>query len=317
MLKRTLGNTGIQISEIAFGGVEIGVPYGIGVKSEVDMLAETDAIRLLHQALDEGINFFDTARLYGESERIMGKAFVGRRQEVVLATKCRHFKGRDGQIPPYTSLNDIIRDSIAESLRTLRTDYVDIYMLHYADLDILANDDVLKIFQKLRDDGFVRAIGVSVYKTEETAKAIEMGGWNAIQLPFNLMDQSQRYHFARAAEQGVGIIVRSVLMRGFLSDRAVGLHPALRAVERHIRRYNDFLGADFDGLPQLATQFALGHGDVSSVLVGIDKQEYLAAALRTVKGRPMDKQLLTELQGMAYPEPAFLNLAEWDKNGWL
>ena len=90
MIKRTLGNTGIHVSEIAFGGVEIGVPYGIGVKSAADMLSVKEAINLLHTAIDSGINFFDTARMYGTSENIMGNAFKSRRSEVVIATKCRH-----------------------------------------------------------------------------------------------------------------------------------------------------------------------------------------------------------------------------------
>ncbi|GGC13978.1 D-threo-aldose 1-dehydrogenase [Parapedobacter defluvii] len=317
MKKRALGNTGIQISEIAFGGVEIGIPYGIGVKSEADMLTEADAIKLLHNALGHGINFFDTARLYGESERIMGNAFFGRRQETILATKCRHLRDSEGKIPPYAALNELVRTSLKESLRALRTDYIDLYMVHYADIDLLANEDVLNLFTKLREEGTVRAIGVSVYKTEETRQAIQAHVWNAIQLPFNLMDQSQGQYFNDAAQNGIGIIVRSVLMRGMLSDRRAKLHPALKDVETHLAKYRELLRAGFTDLPQLATKFALAHPEVSAVLVGIDKQAYLEDALNAVKGVYMDDDLLKEAQALAYPDPAFLNLAEWDKNGWL
>lgn len=317
MHRRALGNTGLQVSEIAFGGVEIGVPYGIGVKSEADMLGEEEAIVLLLNALDRGINFFDTARLYGESERIMGRAFAGRRSEVVLATKCRHFKQADGSIPPSALLERIVRQSLQDSLAMLQTDYVDLFMLHYADLDILGNEDILRIFQLLKEEGQVRAIGISVYKTEETQQAIAMGGWDAIQLPFNLMDQGQGRYFSQAAAKGIGIIVRSVLMRGLLSDRASALHPALHDVALHIRKYRDLLSDDFQDLPQLATKFALSHKEVSAVLVGIDKQRYLDEALRTVEGDYMNEALLQQAQSMAYPQQEFLNLAEWDKNGWL
>ena len=89
MNKRTLGRTSLKVSEIAFGGVEIGMSYGIGVNSHNDMLSEKEAIRLLHEAADTGINFFDTARAYGKSEHIMGKAFADRRESVVISTKCR------------------------------------------------------------------------------------------------------------------------------------------------------------------------------------------------------------------------------------
>lgn len=317
MRKRALGNTDIQISEIAFGGVEIGMPYGIGVKSEADMLSERDAVRLLWEALDQGINFFDTARLYGQSERIMGNAFHGKREQVVLATKCRHLKQSEGRIPAYAELNEIVRESLKESLEALRTDYIDLYMVHYADLDLLANEDLLRVFTKLREEGTVRAIGVSVYKTEETRQAIQVSEWNAVQLPFNLMDQSQGKYFMDAAREGIGVIVRSVLMRGMLSDWMPKLHPALKDVEVHLGRYRRLLRAGFRHLPQLATKFALAHPEVSAVLVGIDKKEYLKDALDAVSGVYMDDALLKEAQSLAYPDPAFLNIAEWDKKGWL
>jgi len=317
MQKRALGNTGIQVSEVAFGGVEIGLPYGIGVKSKADMLTEADAIKLLRDALDRGINFFDTARLYGESERIMGNAFYGRRQEVILATKCRHLKGSDGKIPSYKVLDELVYASLKESLKALRTDHIDLYMVHYADADLLTNEDVLRIFTKLREEGIVRAIGVSVYKTEETRQAIQAQAWNAVQLPFNLMDQSQGQYFRDAAQSGMGIIVRSVLMRGMLSDRMSQLHPALKDVEIHLARYRELLREGFVHLPQLATKFALAHPEVSAVLIGIDKQAYLEDALDAVKGVSMDDGLLKEAQALAYPDPAFLNLTEWDKKGWL
>src|SRR6188474_2735420 len=122
--KRSLGKTGIEISEIAFGGVEIGIPYGIGINDHADMLTHQEAIHLLHAAMDSGINFFDTARLYGESETIMGKAFHDRRDRIVLASKCTHFRDADGKIPSYQKLKQIIEDSLAVSLKELQSDYI-------------------------------------------------------------------------------------------------------------------------------------------------------------------------------------------------
>ncbi len=317
MKRKRLGNTGIEVSEIAFGGVEIGMPYGIGVKSAVDMLAEDAAIRLLNKALDRGINFFDTARLYGESERIIGKAFQGKREQIVLATKCTHFKQPDGTVPTFPRLKDVVRNSLSESLKMLRTEYIDLYMVHYADGDVLEDDGVLRIFTELKDEGYVRAVGVSVYKPEETRIAVTSGVWDAIQLPFNLLDQSHGKHFEEALHQGVGIIVRSVLMRGMLTNRIQQLHPALYKVEKYIHSYRKLLDGKFNGLPQFATQFALSHDAVSSVLVGIDKHQYLEEALACATGQYFDEALLKQAKSMAYPQPEFLNLAEWDKNGWL
>lgn len=318
MEKKKLGQTGIDISEVAFGGVEIGVPYGIGVHNEEDMLAEQDAIRLLHRAIDEGINFFDTARLYGESERIMGSAFENRREEVVLASKCRHFRQGDGTLVPRQDVERYVYDSLEESLRMLRTDYIDLYMVHYADREIFEMEEVAQVFSALRDKGVVRAIGVSVYKPEETEIAVSSGVWDAVQLPFNLMDQAHGIHFQQAKEQGVGIIVRSVLMRGMLTDRLQKLHPELYHVEQHIQQYRTLAATTgFTGLPQFATQFALSHDAVSSVLVGIDKVEYLKEAIASASGSYFDEELLKQAQSMGFPQPELLNLSEWDKKGWL
>lgn len=319
MRKKLLGKSGIEVSEIAFGGVEIGVPYGIGVHCEADMLAENEAIKLLHQAIDQGINFFDTARLYGDSERIMGNAFSDRRNQVILASKCRHFRQTDGKLIPSKQVRKYILDSLEESLNTLQTDYLDLYMVHYADEEIFKVEEVSEAFYELKQKGIVRSIGVSVYKPQETKIAIEAGIWDAIQLPFNLMDQSHGIHFDAALKAGVGIIVRSVLMRGMLTDRFEKLHPELYKVESHIKQYRDLLKytGGFEGLPQFATQFALSHDAVASVLVGIDKESYLYDAVACATGNYFTDTMLKQVQQLGYPNPEELNLAEWDKKGWL
>lgn len=316
MKTRKLGKTGIEVSEIAFGGVEIGIPYGIGVNSHADMLSRDKAVELLYEALDKGINFFDTARLYGESESIMGEAFHDRRDKVILSTKCRHFKDNDGKIPSYNSLKKTIETSLEESLGHLKTDYVDVFMLHQADLGILNNDDVKEIFTKLKASGKTRAIGASTYTAEETKKAIEKG-WEVVQLPFNLMDQRQGENFGYAKENGVGIVIRSVLMKGLLSDKGIGLHPALQDVENHIKKYHEILTDDITEISTLATRFALSFKEVASVLVGIDRPEYLDKALFAVSGKLLDPIDLLKAKDLAYPDPDFLDLPKWDRMGWL
>lgn len=315
--KRLLGRTGLSVSEIAFGGVEIGIPYGINVHDRSDMLSHAEAVQLLHAAIDGGINFFDTARLYGESETIMGKAFHDRREQVVLCTKCRHFRDADGRIPSYEILYKTIRDSLEESLRELQTDHVDIFMLHQSDLEILEHEAVSRIFRELKETGMIRATGASTYATAETEKAIESGAWDVIQLPFNLMDQRQQALFALAAEKGVGLVIRSVLLKGLLSNRGRGLHPALKEVEAHVERYSSLLSDAIPDLPALATKFALSFEEVSAVLVGIDRAEYLAQALQTANGHYLNKPARAAAQQLRYPDPSFLDLPKWDRMGWL
>lgn len=319
MLKRPLGKTGIEVSEIAFGGVEIGMPYGIGIKNRSDMTPEAEAIKLLHTSVEAGINYFDTARMYGNSETIMGKAFVDRRDKVILETKCKHFLHKDGTIPEYHTLKNIIETSLSESLKELKTDYVDVFMLHQAKIEILENEDVSQIFLNLKKYGKVRAIGVSTYSLEETKKSIESGIWEIIQLPFNLLDQRQQKLFSLASREGVGITIRSVLLKGLLTNRAKtkNLHPALKDVQNHIKKYFELLEEPITELPSLATKFPLSFKEVSSVLVGIDRLEYLHKSLEAANGYYLDRSSLWKAQALAYPDPVFLNLSKWDRMGWL
>lgn len=317
MNKRRLGNTSMEVSEIAFGGVEIGLPYGIGIQSEKDMLNEKEAIDLLHASLDAGINFFDTARLYGNSETIMGKAFAGKRQNVILSTKCRRFRNKEGQLLPNNELKKLIEDSLQESLNALQTDYADVFMLHQADEEILGNEIIADTFCSIKKLGITRAIGASTYSIGETEKAIHSGIWDVVQLPFNLMDQRQQTLFDIAAEKGIGIVVRSVLLKGLLSDRGKALHPALKDVQNHIEQYNSLLNDDFPDLPSLALKFALSFSQVSSVLIGMDRMEYLYKSLAVADGKYMDKSQLQKALQLAYPDPGFLNLPHWDRMGWL
>ena len=314
MNQRLLGRTGINVSEISFGGVEIGIPYGIGVNSQADMPTDEESGRLLQAALDNGINFFDTARAYGRSETIIGKTFADKRDRVVICTKCSHLPVE--KVAP-DKMRALIETSLEESLSALQTDYVDVYKLHSANLNILKNDAVLDIFSKLKKKGIIRAIGVSTYSVEETQLAINQGVWDVIQLPLNLMDQRQIVFFDSAARAGIGLVVRSVLLKGILSDKGRNLHPALRSVENHRNRYKDLMDKNSPTLSSLATKFALSFPQVSSVLVGIDHMDYLNSALESANGSNLDAVKFEHTKELAYPDPSFLDLSKWDRMGWL
>jgi aryl-alcohol dehydrogenase-like predicted oxidoreductase len=317
MKRRILGRTELEVSEIAFGGVEIGMPYGIGVESEKDMLSEKEAIHLLHTAVDLGINFFDTARSYGQSEQIIGKAFKAIRDKVVISTKCAHLHHENGKLPGEEKLKNVIEGSLEESLRALQTDYVDIFMVHNADIELLRNYAVADIFLDIKKSDKARSIGVSTYLPEETKMALDNGTWDVVQLPFNLLDQRQKEFFNLASQKKVGIVVRSVLFKGFLSSQGRHLHPALKKVEDHIESYDELLTDDISDLPALATKFVLSFDNVSSVLIGIDRMEYLNESVQTANGNYLNDMELLQAEKLAYPDSKFLNLHQWDKKGWL
>jgi len=314
MRKRLLGKTGIMVSELAFGGVEIGLPYGV----HKELMLQDAAISLLKAAVDAGINFFDTARMYGCSEERMGMAFSRMRDKVVLSSKCPHLRLPDGKIRDAAALRTFVEESLHTSLKMLETDYLDVYLVHGADTEILRTDEVADIFEAIKRKGYVRAIGVSTYGFDDFKLACEDGRWDVVQLAFNLMDQTAAELFPVVRQKGVGIMVRSVLMRGILTDTGVDLtHEKLLPVAEHRKKYLKLLGGDNRLLSDLATKFVLSFADVSSVLVGIDKMEFLNKAVALANGEYLGDMMLAKIKQLAYPDPEFLNIGIWDRKGWI
>jgi len=313
-----LGRIGMQVSEVAFGCCEIGIPYGLGVTSQKDMLSENEAIELLHAAVEGGINFFDTAPLYGRSEAILGKALSPIRNQVIISTKCaKNMFDNDGRLLKGRGLQKAVDSSIKASLVSLQTDYVDVFLIHQVTDEILESEEVAAVFNQLKEKGAARAIGVSTYGAVHSKKAIESGTWDVIMLAYNLMDQTHAQLLPLAEQRGVGIIVRSVFFKGILTDKGEHLHKELEAVEEHRTRYSEVLSDDVPTLSALALKFVLSHKETSSALLGIDKMEYLQEALAVADGNYFDEEMLAQLRKMAYPDPEFINLPLWDKKGWL
>ena len=317
--KRPLGKTGIDVSEISFGGVEIGIPYGIGVESEEDMPGEREAVELLRAAAERDINFFDTAHFYGRSETIMGKAFKPIRDQVVICTKNKGLCGDHDPIPATNQIRNHLDESIQKSLSALQSEYVDGFMLHNrsGDLEMLTHPDIIERFMAYKKEGLTRFIGASVYSLDETRAAIKSGVWDVIQISYNLMDQRLGALFPLAQKNGVGLIIRSVLFRGILTDRGRNLHPKLESIKQHRESYSDLLLEDAPTLTDLATKFVLAHEEISTVLIGMERTEYLDKSLAMADGNYLNQETLAKARTMAYPDPEFIDLPKWDRAGWV
>lgn len=319
MNKRALGKTGLEISEISFGTVSLGIPYGIGVKNRNDMIPPQEAVKLLLTAVDKGINFFDTARSYGESENILGKAFEGCRSKVVICTKPVHiYDGYAGQrLPDNAQIKKMLTESLNKSLNELQTDYIDVLMSHDCNIEFMENPVVTEFFQDAKNKGIIRATGISTYTVEQSLNAIKSGLWDVIQLPFNLMQQEQLAVFELAHQHHIGLIIRSALLKGVLTNRINDIHPELKRVKEHAEQYKTLFNGNIKSLSDLATKFVLSFDEISSVLLGIDKLEYLESALKVVDGNYLDRQTRDKAVTMPYPDPNFIDLQKWARMGWL
>lgn len=310
---RTLGRTGLKVSALGLGTVELGKDYGIEAPGHFGQPSTSDAIGLVHAALDAGINYIDTARMYGDSEEVLGKALEDRRQDVVVATKAMT------QRPDRTHLEgDELRrhlwEELETSLRLLRTDYVDLWQVHSFDADTLASIDVVaETFERARQAGKVRWNGASAYGCEFPRQALETDVFDVLQVSYSVLDQRLDDEvIPAAAARGVGIVVRSILLKGALTAKADHLPDHLVALRTHSRRFRDLV--ESTGLPQtpaqVAVAFGLAHPQIATVLVGVRTQHELAENLAATECT-LDDDLLTSLRALRLDDEDLLNPGTW------
>ncbi len=212
---RPFGNTGMRVSEIGLGAWQLANPDW--------KLNDTDeALRIVRSALDTGCNFFDTAPGYGygRSEELLGKALKGVRQEIVICTKfSNHTPAGETNFDP-----SAIRSVLEGSLRRLQTDYVDILLLHNPPSELMDGRKAPQFaeLECLKQEGKVRAYGVSLDWRRELETVIETTGSQAIEVFFNAFYQEPLPAFRKAQEKGVGLIVKVPLDSGWLSGRYRG-----------------------------------------------------------------------------------------------
>ncbi|MBN2628187.1 MAG: aldo/keto reductase [Spirochaetales bacterium] len=212
MKYRKLGKTGFEVSEISLGTWQLGGGWG-------KPFDEEEAYRTLNLAIDEGINFLDTADVYsgGLSEKAVGKIIRERKEDIVLATKA----GRrlNPHAPEgYTPAN--IEGFIDDSLKNTGCDSLDLVQLHCPPTDVYYKPELFDALDRMREAGKIRHYGVSVERVEEALKAIEYPGVETVQIIFNMFRQRPaELFFSQAAIKDVGIIVRVPLASGLLTGK--------------------------------------------------------------------------------------------------
>lgn len=313
MTYRTLGRTGLTVSALALGTVELGMDYGIAAPGHFARPAEAAAIDLVHATLAAGVTFIDTARAYGESEAVLGKALRGKRDQVVLATKVGLHRP-DGSLPMGDALRTEMLTALETSLRLLQTDYVDLWQLHNVDAAVLARrDELAAVFAAVQASGKVRAVGGSFYGAELPVQALGYDLFDVIQVTYSVFDQRLADQVLPLAQaKNIGVMVRSVLLKGALTERAEYLPDHLDTLRRRSRHYRQLVADAGQGLTpaQVAIAFALAHPQISSVLVGIRSIEELTEnlpALRTT----LPASLLAQLYVLRVDEEKLINPGLW------
>jgi aryl-alcohol dehydrogenase-like predicted oxidoreductase len=297
MRYRVLGGTGIEVSVHCLGTMM----FGAAGNPDHD-----DSVRIIHAALDQGINFVDTADMYsqGESEEIVGKALRGRRDDVVLATKV-HFQMGEGRNRSGNSRRWILT-AVEESLRRLNTDWIDLYQVHRPDhtTDI---EETLSVLSDLVHQGKIRAFGCSTFPPEEIVEAHNvserrgLGRFRTEQPPYSILARGIEASLLPVCQRyGMGVMVWSPLGFGFLTGKYRKDQPVDLSTGRAALRPAQFdptiaeNAAKLDiveqlvelatsigcTLPQLAIAFTVAHPAVTSAILGPRTMQQLEDLLK-------------------------------------
>lgn len=292
----TFGKMGVRVSKLGLGGAPLGGDYG--------PVTDEQVTEVIDRALDLGINFIDTAPLYGrgESERRIGKALQGKREKVFLASKAV-MRGES------YSYDNTIR-SVEESLKRLGTDYLDLIQMHeLSELNTeIGMNETIPAFLKLKEQGKVRAIGVNAFNPALLLPFIRSGHIDSVQTfcRYMLIDYSAMDELLPTArEHGVSVINGSVLGMGLLAENPAPFikqdSPLVKEAERRIQEIAFLRKTEPKGLIEPAMRFSLSSPDITVTLTGTTSLRSLAlnASYSDGVGLPQDEldRLLTLFPG--------------------
>jgi len=308
---RALGKTGLTVSEIGFGTWGMGGGWGAQ--------RDQEAKRSLRRAIDLGLNFFDTALLYGNghSEQLIGQAVGHRRDRVVIATKIppkNHPQPLSADIPISQAFPaDWIVECTEKSLRHLGVDYVDIQQLHRWMPQWIDQMEWYESLQRLKKQGKIRAFGVSANPWDAFGplELIKSESIDTVQIHYNIFEQRPAETLLPAArEHGVGIIVRVPFEEGLLTGRITPAYrfsqedwrkdwltsERLKEVAQRVEALKSFLTVDCPTLPALALKFCLSHPAVSTVIPGMRTVAHLEANCAVSDGKLLSGDDLEKLK---------------------
>ncbi len=264
---RTLGRTGMQVTQLGFGAMELrDAPRGRPIP-------EDQAERVLNAVLDNGINYIDTSIDYGLSEERIGNYIGGRRAEYFLASKCGCPVGEAqtaGSRPPHVFTRENVQAGVEQSLKRLKTDYLDLVQFHASPSRATLEDDGgLDALLELQRQGKVRFIGMSG-TLPNLPEQIRMGVFDAFQIPYSALEREHETLISEAAAAGAGTVIRGGTAKGassvpqVLADLLDGASPT-----------------------EFVLRFTLSHPDLHTTIVGTSNPDHLAANLQAARKGPL------------------------------
>lgn len=286
--KAVLGRTGLYVTRIGFGAMEIRGPRIWGGREVTDAQAET----ILNAVLDNGINFIDTANDYGLSEEYIGKYIAKRRKEYYLATKCGcsvTYKNETTDDTPHVWTRENLFRGLHESLTRMRTDVIDIMQLHNPPVEDSQRGDLVNVLRDMKEQGKIRFMSIST-TLPHLPTYLDWGVFDTFQIPYSALERTHEEWITRAAEAGIGIIIRGGVARG---EIGVGLGKA--------DRWQKFEEAKLDELREpgesrtaFLLRYTLAHPHADTIIVGTLYPEHLKENIAVVRHGPLPPDVYAE-----------------------
>ncbi|MEQ6120887.1 aldo/keto reductase [Reichenbachiella sp. MALMAid0571] len=270
---RNLGKSELSISEISFGCMSLKV-------------GEKDNQRILNKAVDNGINYFDTADLYdkGENEKLVGAALKNRRQQILIGSKVGNQWKADRSGWDWNPRKEYILKAVENSLSRLQTDYIDLYQLHGGTIDDPI-DEVIEAFEKLVEQGKIRYYGISSIRPNVIRQYVSKSNIASVMMQYSMLDRRpEESCFKLLEENNIGVLARGGLAKGILVDK-----PAIQYLNYSESEVQNVKKAILESIKnekyaeQIALQFVLNPTAVSSAVVGIRTLDQLNKALVAIK----------------------------------
>ncbi len=260
-----LGSSDLSVSKISFGCMSLPENH-------------PDNVKLLHRAIDLGINFFDTADLYqkGLNEETVGKALKGKRKKVLIATKVGNQMRADGSGWDWNPKKAYLKRAIHKSLKRLQTDYIDLYQLHGGTIEDPI-EETIEAFEELKQAGHIRHYGISSIRPNVIRTWVEKSNLVSVMMQYSLLDRRPEESCLDLLEQNnIGVIVRGAIAKGLLAGKAS--QDYLSFDKSQVQEIQNTLASfkkENQTLAQAALQFVLKHPAVTTIAAGIRTMKQL------------------------------------------
>jgi aryl-alcohol dehydrogenase-like predicted oxidoreductase len=296
MKKRKLGHSDLYVTELGLGCMSIGTE-------------EKTARSIIEAALEEGINYFDTADLYdfGENEKIVGQALKAVRENVILATKVGNRWKPDQTSWTWDASKAYIKEEVKNSLKRLGTDYIDLYQLHGGTIEDPI-DETIEAFEELKAEGFIRYYGISSIRPNVIREYINKSSIVSVMMQYSMLDRRpEEEALPLLHEHGISVVTRGPLAKGLLSDKLLSKASEKGYLDYSYNELNDILprlkeklGHD-RSFTEVALRYNLANPAVASVVAGASSPEQIKSNAAAVRSTPLTEEEVLVIKDLTKP----------------